>query len=403
MASLALFACQDELEVEKATKPGKELLRVSVNIPEYRIATRAASFENNLSDVWLLAFDRNGLFLERVQATELNSGEADGVGSGSFKAEVPEETGIIHVVANYDNWSSFNDNASLQKDEKEVMPSLYGNKMVFWGRSEVTSSSLSVTLFRNQAKVTVQNEKTIDTTDKGTQIDTHWNLLNTLFLDEYDGYLRTRIETSGDVWRICVDYLLDIEETTRQAIYYGSNLLDLTYTEKIPNDFATRITAYGSKTESHGWWIWKKYSTSAIVAVAKNEEAESKYGVVEKIVTVDGDTTEASLQETADKQLKEYKQNVEPSLMIEAFDYKDTGRDLDRLQFLKKTHVVSEPHGIDGWYVCTKTALTLDAPDNKRYEYGLPPRKLTDQQNANTTNQKTIKNQLRGVLSWLNK
>lgn len=158
MASLALFACQNELEVEKATKPGKELLRVSVNIPEYRIATRAASFENNLSDVWLLAFDRNGLFLERVQATELSSGEADGVGSGSFKAEVPEETGIIHVVANYDNWSSFNDNVSLQKDEKEVMPSLYGNKMVFWGRSEVTSSSLSVTLFRNQAKVTVQNE-----------------------------------------------------------------------------------------------------------------------------------------------------------------------------------------------------------------------------------------------------
>lgn len=252
-------------------------------------------------------------------------------------------------------------------------------------------------------KVTVQNGKTIDTTDKGTQIDTHWNLLNTLFLDEYDGYLRTRIETSGDVWRICVDYLLDIEETTRQAIYYGSNLLDLTYTEKIPNDFATRITAYGSKTESHGWWIWKKYSTSVIVAVAKNDEAESKYGVVEKIVTVDGDTTEASLQETADKQLKEYKQDVEPSLMIEAFDYKDTGRDLDRLQFLKKTHVVSEPHGIDGWYVCTKTALTLDAPDNKRYEYGLPPRKLTDQQNANTTSQKTIKNQLRGVLSWLNK
>ena len=27
MASLALFACQNELEVEKATKPGKELLR----------------------------------------------------------------------------------------------------------------------------------------------------------------------------------------------------------------------------------------------------------------------------------------------------------------------------------------------------------------------------------------
>ncbi|WP_278625980.1 hypothetical protein [Parabacteroides gordonii] len=158
IASLALFACQDDLEVEKTVKPGKTALQIAVNIPEYRIATRAASFENNLSDVWLLAFDRSGLFLERVQATELNSGETDGVGSGSFKAEVPEETGIVHVVANYDNWSSFDDYAFLQKDEKEVMPSLYGNKMVFWGRSEVSSSSLSVTLFRNQAKVTVQNE-----------------------------------------------------------------------------------------------------------------------------------------------------------------------------------------------------------------------------------------------------
>ena len=158
IASLALFACQDDLEVEKTVKPVKTALQIAVNIPEYRIATRAASFENNLSDVWLLAFDRSGLFLERVQATELNSGETDGVGSGSFKAEVPEETGIVHVVANYDNWSSFDDNAFLQKDEKEVMPSLYGNKMVFWGRSEVSSSSLSVTLFRNQAKVTVQNE-----------------------------------------------------------------------------------------------------------------------------------------------------------------------------------------------------------------------------------------------------
>lgn len=141
IASLALFACQDDLEVEKTVKPGKTALQIAVNIPEYRIATRAASFENNLSDVWLLAFDRSGLFLERVQATELNSGETDGVGSGSFKAEVPEETGIVHVVANYDNWSSFDDNAFLQKDEKEVMPSLYGNKMVFWGRSEVSSSS----------------------------------------------------------------------------------------------------------------------------------------------------------------------------------------------------------------------------------------------------------------------
>lgn len=160
IASFALFACQDEYEVEKPGVPGKATLKISVNIPEYRIATRAASFENNLSDVWLLTFDMNGLFIGRVHATDLDSQETNGVGNGSFKAEVSEETRIVHVVANYDNWSSFDDKAFVEKDEKELMPALYGSKMVFWGRSEVSSlaSPLSVTLFRNQAKVTVQNE-----------------------------------------------------------------------------------------------------------------------------------------------------------------------------------------------------------------------------------------------------
>lgn len=160
IASFALFACQDEYEVEKPGVPGKATLKISVNIPEYRIATRAASFENNLSDVWLLTFDMNGLFIGRVHATDLDSQETNGVGNGSFKAEVSEETRIVHVVANYDNWSSFDDKAFAEKDEKELMPTLYGSKMVFWGRSEVSSlaSPLSVTLFRNQAKVTVQNE-----------------------------------------------------------------------------------------------------------------------------------------------------------------------------------------------------------------------------------------------------
>lgn len=160
IASFALFACQDEYEVEKPGVPGKATLKISVNIPEYRIATRAASFENNLSDVWLLTFDMNGLFIGRVHATDLDSQETNGVGNGSFKAEVSEETRIVHVIANYDNWSSFDDKAFAEKDEKELMPALYGSKMVFWGRSEVSSlaSPLSVTLFRNQAKVTVQNE-----------------------------------------------------------------------------------------------------------------------------------------------------------------------------------------------------------------------------------------------------
>ena len=250
--------------------------------------------------------------------------------------------------------------------------------------------------------VNMKKGERLDTTDKGAILDSAWNVLESLFLEEYDGYLKTSIETSGGVWRIRVDYLQDIEEKTRQTICYGVNLLDLTYSIKLDSNFVTRVTAYGMATESHGWWIWKKVSTTALAAVAYNAEAEAKYGIVGKLLEVDGDVTQASLQEAADKELKNYKQVIEPTLDIEAFDLVDEGSKTDRLGFLKKTHVVSAPHGVDGWYVCTKTNLSLDAPDSKRFYFGLPPKKLTDQQNAAATSQKTSEKKVRGILSWLN-
>lgn len=158
--ALILVACQDDNEKEEHLNPNKTTLQVTMNIPEYRISTRSVSYENDISDIWVLVFDSNGLFIERAHATELVCEEKDGAGSGSFKIEVPNEAAIIHVIANCDQWSLFDDRANLQKDEKEVVPPLFGTKMVFWGRSEVTTfdAPTNVTLFRNKAKVTVQNE-----------------------------------------------------------------------------------------------------------------------------------------------------------------------------------------------------------------------------------------------------
>lgn len=160
LLALTLFACQDDNETDKKLNPDKTILEVTMNIPEYRISTRSVSFENDIQDIWVLVFDSNGLFIERVHATELVCEESGGVGSGSFKIEVSKEAAIIHVIANCDQWALFDDKANLQKDEKEVVPTLFGTRMVFWGRSEVNTfdSPVNVILFRNKAKVTVQNE-----------------------------------------------------------------------------------------------------------------------------------------------------------------------------------------------------------------------------------------------------
>ena len=81
-------------------------------------------------------------------------------------------------------------------------------------------------------KVTIQLGNTIDTTDQGTLFLSQWNLIQTYLLDEYDGYLRTRIvqaDNGSEVWRVYVDYLLDTDEKTTQPIEFGVNLLDFTY------------------------------------------------------------------------------------------------------------------------------------------------------------------------------
>lgn len=76
-----------------------------------------------------MAFDADGLFIGRVHPSLL-IGYDNGV--GTFQAEIPDHTGIIHVIANYDQWDSFDERAALQKDERELIPSFTSTKMVFW-------------------------------------------------------------------------------------------------------------------------------------------------------------------------------------------------------------------------------------------------------------------------------
>lgn len=160
--SFSVLACTDMPgKLEEPDGDGTSL-NVSLHIPEYtEMQSRSVSYENAINDVWLFAFDAKGLFLARVHATDLVVEETGGIGTGSFKVKVPFGTKIIHFIANCDEIASYDDRAALQKDERELIPALYGNRMVFWGRGELANgSNVDVVLYRNQAKVTVENEAT---------------------------------------------------------------------------------------------------------------------------------------------------------------------------------------------------------------------------------------------------
>ncbi|QIU95491.1 hypothetical protein [Bacteroides faecium] len=156
---LLLASCtyEDSPENQSTEKHGTTF-RFSVDIPDYKtILSRATGSENTVNDLWLMAFDADGLFIGRVHPSLLIGYDS---GVGAFQAEIPDNTGIVHLIANYDQWDSFDERAALQKDERELIPSFTSTKMVFWGRQVLASASDSphIILYRNQAKVTVENE-----------------------------------------------------------------------------------------------------------------------------------------------------------------------------------------------------------------------------------------------------
>ena len=98
------------------------------------------------------------------------------------------------------------------------------------------------------------------------------------------------------------------------------------------------------------------------------------------------------------KALATYKQTIEKTVKVEAFDLCDAGVSTDHLGFLKKTRIIATPHGIDEWMVCTKEVLPLDKPDQKKFTFGRPPEKLTKQQNRTTTSTQQTKTNVEGLI-----
>jgi len=161
LLSVTLFSCQNDSQEDVDVTAGKSSkVKFTLTIPDYKVSKTKASYENNVNDVWLMVFDANGLFIERVQATNLVSQENNGMGSGTFEAQVPSNAGIIHFIGNYEDWDSFDDRNSVNKDERELIPSMVTSNLTFWGRSVITSltTPVNVILYRNQAKITAENE-----------------------------------------------------------------------------------------------------------------------------------------------------------------------------------------------------------------------------------------------------
>ena len=236
-----------------------------------------------------------------------------------------------------------------------------------------------------RGKVTV-DDRTVNTSETGDQFGSLWSVLSTYLLEKDDAYLKPE----------------DVPQTS-QSIEYGVNMLDFVLDEKCGSDLVNSVTAHGTETVKHGWWIFKKTSYNTISSTAKDDKSIAKYGLRSRHIYVDGKTsTTSSLNSTANAELKKYKQGAEPTLTIKAFDRKDVGEKVEKLGYLLRTHILSEPHSFDLWMVCTKARLPLDAPDNKEFTFGLTSASLSKRTSGLTAMAQMLQDTVKGTVSYLN-
>ena len=173
--AVALVSCRqdDWLDDSPTAREGYVALRFTTDVPAMQqITTRSVDPDGGgVQDMTLFCFDSYGLFITTVTG-KVSTTTAT---SGTFTAEVPENTRTIHFVANQ-NMTDFKEDQFRNKSESEVMALLEGSsgRMIYWARfacdnstAEMKAKSIAdqiketaqnkITMLRNHAQVSVAN------------------------------------------------------------------------------------------------------------------------------------------------------------------------------------------------------------------------------------------------------
>ena len=203
------------------------------------------------------------------------------------------------------------------------------------------------------------------------------DILQSELTDKYGGYLMVRHGTNADGRpRRYLDYLQKITDKNPQTIAFGVNMLDLdSYTKA--EDICTRVIAFGTKTEK----TWPFVDIQSIISQTANDfKAQKIYGIITKVIRVDGNyNSDQSLLDAAEEKLAKNLRYLN-GMTVKAVDLKDAGIDIDRIAIGKQTHIFSAAHGVDTWLLCSKLVEPLDAPDKKEFTIGTEFSSLSDLQ-----------------------
>ena len=207
------------------------------------------------------------------------------------------------------------------------------------------------------------------------------NTLNEIkekLINTHGGYLRTRISESKKY----IDYVTKPGKTNSQVIEFGTNLLDITEYITAENVFTVLIPLGERQKDSSG------NETGRLTIAEVNDgkdyiESETGiklFGRITKTHEWD-DVTDANNLLKKGKVYLDDGISMSVSLKVKAVDLHLINVNTEIISEGDEVRVVSPPHGIDTYFLCTKIEIDLLTPDNSVYEFGVSFSTLTGKLN----------------------
>ena len=197
-----------------------------------------------------------------------------------------------------------------------------------------------------------------------------FDVIEDKLIDKLGGYLQIRRE--GDLKYL--DYLKECTHVNSQVIRFRKNLLDITQFTNA-EDIVTALIPLGAKSDD------EQYTT--ITSVNNNidyiydENAVALYGWIWGTNKWDDVTIPSNLLTKAKKYLKECV-NLALTLELTAIDLNLLDVNIERIKVGDWIRVISEPHGLDKYFLVTKMNIDLANPNNTKIILGDTIKGLTD-------------------------
>lgn len=227
----------------------------------------------------------------------------------------------------------------------------------------------------------------VTVTDSNDSIYCYTNYESTMeclkndLVDDLGGFFRVRTSNGARY----IDYIAESPNTANQDIRLGENLLDFDTTLDT-TEIATVIIPLGATKETSSiQGLDERVGIASInggndYVVSTN--AVQNFGWIEKVVTWENVTTPEALKRKAEAYLSDT-QFENMIIEAKAVDLYFEDASIDQFKLLDKIHVISEPHGLDKYFVLTKQTINLNKPESDTITLGTVQKVSLTAQNRN--------------------